>query len=118
MKTLKTKAWPKEGRQWPDEIVLDVGSVMPHDVYGLYPLTSFGVLYVRHDVATAREDQGRKEGREQGIRESAERVMKTPYTSADNYGGYSLKEPVDILMSAKAMCLSLLTQPSPKEQEK
>lgn len=61
---------------------------------------------------------GRIEGRVEGIKESAERVMKTPYTSADNYGGYSLKEPVDILMSAKAMCLSLLTHPSPKEQEK
>jgi hypothetical protein len=49
-KLLKTESWP-EGVRWPDEIVLDVGSSMPHDVYGCrhdYP----GVLYVRHDVAT------------------------------------------------------------------
>jgi hypothetical protein len=46
---LKTKDWP-EGRNWPDAVVLDVGSNMPHDVYGLAD-NGAGVRYVRHDIA-------------------------------------------------------------------
>lgn len=53
MKKLKTKAWPN-GREWPDELALDVGSSMPTDVYGLPSVSSPGVLFVRHDVAAKR----------------------------------------------------------------
>ena len=49
-KKLKTNAWP-EGRYWPEEVTLDVGSNMPLDVYGIRN-TEFGVLYVRHDVVS------------------------------------------------------------------
>lgn len=52
-KKLKTKANP-EGRDWPDEIVLDVGSNMPMDVYAMHNLSDFGVLYIRHDVVEKR----------------------------------------------------------------
>lgn len=51
-KKLKTRSQP-EGRHWPDEITLDVGSNMPMDVYGIQD-NEFGVLYVRHDVSTKR----------------------------------------------------------------
>lgn len=51
-KKIKTRSNPK-GRDWPDEITLDVGSNMPMDVYGIRD-NEFGVLYVRHDVATKR----------------------------------------------------------------
>lgn len=46
---LKTKAWP-DGRNWPDAVVLDVGSNMPNDVHGLSD-NGAGVRYVRHDIA-------------------------------------------------------------------
>lgn len=49
---LKTKAW-QGGRDWPDEIVLDVGSHMPTDVFGCAD-TYAGVRYVRHDVVEKR----------------------------------------------------------------
>lgn len=52
-KILKTKSWP-DGRKWPDEITLDVGSSMPTDVHGVYD-SDWGVLYVRHDVVAANE---------------------------------------------------------------
>jgi hypothetical protein len=48
-KKLKTKSWP-DGRRWPDSLSLDVGSNIPHDVY-VVAENSFGVLYIRHDVA-------------------------------------------------------------------
>jgi hypothetical protein len=51
-KNLKTENNP-EGRSWPDEIVLDVGSNMPLDVYGVCG-DKDGVRYVRHDVAEKR----------------------------------------------------------------
>lgn len=51
-KKLKTNNNP-EGRNWPDEIVLDVGSNMPMDVYGIRD-NGWGVRYVRHDVAAKR----------------------------------------------------------------
>lgn len=55
-KKLKTKAWP-DGRAWPAELVLDVGSSMPTDVYGIDNPSALGVLYIRHDVASdARKD--------------------------------------------------------------
>lgn len=47
-KILKTKAWP-EGRNWPDALVLDVGSDMALDVYAVGD-TEFGVRYIRHDL--------------------------------------------------------------------
>lgn len=50
-KFLKTKAWPN-GRQWPANLVLDCGSSMPTDVYGIDNPAGFGVLYVRHDIVT------------------------------------------------------------------
>lgn len=63
-KKLKTKAWP-DGRDWPDKIVLDVGSNMPTDVYGVDNPSAFGVLYIRHDVASKpTEQQGMKTAEE------------------------------------------------------
>lgn len=53
-KKLKTRTNPG-GINWPDEITLDCGSNMPMDVYGCNHLTDLGVLYIRHDVATKRE---------------------------------------------------------------
>ena len=47
-KKLKTKSNP-EGRNWPDAIVLDVGSNMPMDVYGIGD-SELGVRYIRHDL--------------------------------------------------------------------
>lgn len=47
----KTESWP-DGRNWPNEIVLDVGSNMPTDVYGFVGKDdSKGVRYVRKDLA-------------------------------------------------------------------
>jgi hypothetical protein len=51
-KNFKTRNQP-EGREWPDEIMLDVGSNMPLDVYGCLR-NETGVLYVRDDVVAKR----------------------------------------------------------------
>lgn len=55
MRKLRTAAWPESGRNWPDEIVLDVGSDMPTDVYAVRN-NAFGVMYIRHDLATPLPD--------------------------------------------------------------
>ena len=58
---LKTKAWP-DGREWPDELVLDCGSSMPTDVYGIDNPSAFGVQYVRHDIVLMRVNEALEAG--------------------------------------------------------
>jgi len=81
-KNLKTKAWP-QGREWPDELVLEVGSNMPHDVYGLRD-NEFGVRYIRHDIANRQTLENRKAESFHPLQDSD--VLNQPGSTLADYG--------------------------------